>query len=234
MEAVVIIYVYNESDNIRELIPSIMQLPTPLHIIVVDDNSSDSTGRYVEEFSLRFPQVTLLRRRYNRGRGYAAREAFDYIINNTHYKYIIEMDADFSHDPAYLPIFLEHIKNADVVIGSRYIKGGRDCERGIARWTLSQIARFCISKILSMPLIDPASGFKCFRREVIEDICNPPLASKDCFIISEMIYRCYKRKYRIKEVPIVFHKRRYGNSKLKARTCLWYVIRLIGMRLRGL
>lgn len=207
----IVIPTYNEAENIEELISSILKIYPGVQIVIVDDNSPDATAQKVLEISKKNKAVHCLVRKENRGRGLAGIAAFKYALG-LDVEYIMEMDADFSHDPKYIPEFLKTIKNADVVIGSRFVKEGADSQRDMLRKLISIFANFYLRSLLKVNIRDCTSGYRCFRREVLEKIEIDSLSAKGPEIIEEILYRC--RDFKIKEIPIQFNKRKAGQTKL--------------------
>ena len=212
----VVIPTYNERKNIPVLINEILSLKinADIKILVVDDNSPDLTWKIVEEIEKNNSRVKLIKRTGKRGRGLAGIYGFKWACREKT-DYIIEMDADFSHHPQYIPLLLEEVKNADMVIASRFISGGKDKERSIVRKFISRLASFIIRNLWRINICDPQAGYRCYKREVIEDIISAKLISKDQFLLLEMLYRICKNGYKVKEIPIIFYNRKYGHSKLK-------------------
>ncbi|WP_371380525.1 polyprenol monophosphomannose synthase [Sporomusa aerivorans] len=213
----VIIPTYNEKSNIAELVQLVCSYVPDMHVLVVDDSSPDGTGELVEgliagEFESR---LFLLQRSGKLGLGTAYIEGFKWALARD-YEYIFEMDADFSHNPKYLPHFLDAITCCDVVLGSRYVQGG-----GVTNWSrlrrLISLGGSLYSRvILNMPFRDLTGGFKCFRRQVLEKIDLSAVKSNGyCFQI-EMTYRAFLLGFAIREVPIVFEERAEGQSKMSS------------------
>ena len=217
MKTIVVIPTYNEKENIAKLLQSILALKIKdMDILVVDDNSPDGTAKVVEEISAREPSVHLLLRKALKGRGAAGKDGFRYALNRGA-DYIIEMDADFSHDPKYIPDFLEAIKDADVVLGSRFIKGGRDVGRGMIRRLISLLGNIYVRKTLGLKIHDCSSGYRCFRRKALETINLESTVSLGPAVVHELLYKSILYGFRIKEIPIIFVDRRYAHSKLNFR-----------------
>ncbi|MBU1148308.1 MAG: polyprenol monophosphomannose synthase [Candidatus Omnitrophica bacterium] len=214
VKTLIMIPTYNEKENIEGLINEIFKHVNEADILVVDDNSPDGTGLIADKIAKQDNRVSVLHRTSNRGRGYAGIDGFKEAIKRKDVRYIIEMDGDFSHDPKHIPAFLKEIKGSDVVIGSRYIDGGRDCDRGPIRVFLSKSVNLFIRKYLKLNIKDCTSGYRCFRRSVIEDLDLDNIISKEPSIIEEVLYKCSLKKCLIKEIPIVFKKRYNGKSKL--------------------
>lgn len=217
MEALIIVPTYDERENIERLFAELLSLDVDLDILVVDDNSPDGTGRFVEEYSQGQPRVHVIRRASKMGLGSAYIEGFNWALTQTDAKYIFEMDADFSHDPHAVPSFLELIRNADLVIGSRYLDGITVMNWPLRRLVLSVGANVYTRIITGMPVKDATGGFKCFRREVLEALPLDKIKSDGYSFQIEMNFHAWKRKFRIVEMPIVFVDRREGSSKMSRR-----------------
>jgi len=204
---------YNEKENIANLINEILKLNIKnLHIVVVDDNSPDGTWKIVEEISKKKKNVHLLLRKTKRGRGYAGKEGFIYCLKNKA-DIIIEMDADFSHNPKYIPLMLKEIKNYDIVLGSRRVKGAKEIGRNLIRRTITYFANSYIKLMLGIKVKDCNSGYRCFKRNILEKIAYN-LKSKGPAIVQEVLFSAHLKKAKIKEIPITFINRKRGASKL--------------------
>jgi dolichol-phosphate mannosyltransferase len=229
MKAVVVIATYNERDNISKLIDEILKLRQPLDIVVVDDNSPDRTWEKVQERGSRDERVHLVRRFSNKGRGSAGVDGFLHALKLGS-DAVIEMDADFAHDPCYIPLFLDALKTSDVVIGSRFLPGGKDKRKNFYRRVLSRCAAFYIRTLLQLDIRDPASGYRCFKRDALQAILLDGIRATDPFVITETIYRCKLMGFSIKEIPIHFEDRNKGFSKLNLRILLRYLLRVVSLR----
>ncbi|MGK7344812.1 MAG: polyprenol monophosphomannose synthase [Candidatus Nitrospinota bacterium M3_3B_026] len=212
-QTLVIIPTYNEIENIERLIGAIHDRLPEASVLVVDDNSPDGTGGLVERLSEKDERVRLLRRPGKLGLGTAYIAGFKHALEHG-FEYIFEMDADFSHDPAYLPDFLEAAREADLVIGSRYVEGG-----GVENWPffrkiISMGGSLYSRIILSLPYRDLTGGFKCFRRRILESLPLDEVRSEGYSFQIEMTYRASKKGFKIKEIPIVFKDREGGKSKM--------------------
>ncbi|MCM8760348.1 MAG: polyprenol monophosphomannose synthase [Candidatus Omnitrophica bacterium] len=224
----IVIPTYNEKENIPFLIEEILKIPLNIKVLIIDDNSPDKTADIVRDKFINNPRVSVYVRRDKKGRGLAEIFGFREALK-TDAEIIGEMDADFSHHPRFIPRMIEKIYNCDVVIGSRYIKEGRDIERGILRKIISRLSHIYIRTILGIKLSDPTSGFRFFRREVIEKIIDK-LSAEDPFIITEIIFYLKKYRFRISEVPIVFHQRMAGTSKLTPKILFKYLFNILLLR----
>lgn len=219
--AVIVIPTYNERENIEELLQSILdlKLEEELSIIVVDDDSPDGTADAVSSLAQREKNIHLLLRKGKRGRGTAGIAGFMAALCLDP-DIIIEMDADFSHQPEDIPRLLEAASEYDVVIGSRFVPGGKDAERRSLRKIITFLVRHFLRLYLKIPVRDISSGFRCFRREVLERIDLKSLKSRGPSIVQEILFRAHHRGYRIREVPITFQDRKKGKTKLNLRILL--------------
>lgn len=213
MKALVIIPTYNEIQNAPKIVLDVLKQDPCLDVLVVDDNSPDGTAKAIREIQLNEPRLHMLQRTGKLGLGSAYVEGFKFGITN-HYDYIFEMDADFSHDPSMIPAMLEAIRDNDLVIGSRYVNGVNVVNWPIMRLFLSYGASKYVRTITGMPIKDPTGGFKCFRREVLESIDLNDILSDGYSFQIEMNYRTWLKKYRIKEISIIFYERSNGQSKM--------------------
>lgn len=216
MENLVIIPTYNEKENIEAILKAIHDLQQGFHILVIDDGSPDGTADIVRSLQPKYNQTVFLEERRGKlGLGTAYIHGFKWAIAKG-YQYIFEIDADFSHNPKDLPRLYEACKNggADVAVGSRYIKGG-----GVVNWpsnriALSKGASVYTRMILWMPVSDPTAGFVCYKREVLEAIDLDEIHFVGYAFQIEMKFAAWKLGFRIKEVPIVFEDRKFGESKM--------------------
>ena len=234
--ALVIVPTYNERENVARLIEAVLRQDPRLEVLVVDDGSPDGTGRIVDTLATADPRVHALHRPSKMGLGTAYLAGFKWGIERA-YDYLLEMDADFSHDPAHLPQFLAAIRDADLVLGSRY-QGGRVTVVNwpISRLILSYSANIYARAVTGLPLYDATGGFKCFRRLVLESINLDEVKSNGYAFQIEMSFRAWKKGFRIVEMPIVFTDRTEGQSKMSKRIireAVWMVWRLRYWALRG-
>jgi dolichol-phosphate mannosyltransferase len=212
----VIIPTYNERENIGLLIPEIKELLPDVHILVVDDGSPDGTSQLVKEIAAKYEGVAVLDRPKKEGLGRAYVAGFRWALARD-YEFVFEMDADFSHDPKYLPEFLKAMADSDVVIGSRYINGVNVVNWPMSRLLLSYFANLVTRVIAGVPVRDCTAGFKCFRRKVLETINLDKIDSSGYSFQIEVNYMAWKNKFRISEIPIVFTDRKRGASKMSTR-----------------
>lgn len=233
MKILIIIPTYNELENIRKLIPLILNLRSDIDILIVDDNSPDNTGKYIEEKSKLEPRIKLIKRPQKMGLGTAYIEGFKFAIDHN-YHLVMEMDADFSHDPNEINNFIEAIKDADLVLGSRYINGVRVLNWPMRRLLLSYFASFYTRIITGLPVYDTTGGFKCFRIEVLKAINLDKVKSNGYSFQIEMTYKAFKKNFRIKEIPIIFTDRHLGKSKMSKKIVLEAVFMVWKLRLRSI
>lgn len=214
MKIFVMIPTYNEKENIENLIDKILKLNiNNLHIVVADDNSPDGTWKIVEYLSKKNKNIHLLLRKKDKGRGSAGRDGFIYCLKKNA-DIIIEMDADMSHDPKYIPSMIRELKNADLVLGSRRVQGSKEIGRSLFRRFVTWGANLYITLLLGLKVKDCNSGFRCFKREVLESINAEKLESKGPAIVQEVLFKAHLKGFRIKEIPITFVNRTKGKSKL--------------------
>jgi len=205
---------YNERENIKTLIDKILDLKIKnLHIVVADDNSPDGTWKIVQQIAKKNKNVHLLLRKKDKGRGSAGRDGFIYCLKNSA-DIVVEMDADMSHDPKYIPLMIKELKNADIVLGSRRLKGSREVGRGLLRKFVTLGANLYITLMLGIKVKDCNSGYRCFKRKVMEKINLEKLESKGPSIVQEVLFKAHLNKFKIKEIPITFINRTKGKSKL--------------------
>ncbi len=219
MKALVIIPTYNEIDNIARIIAAVLEQAPELEILVMDDNSPDGTAVAVQGIMLEEPRVHLIQRPGKLGLGSAYVTGFKFALENG-YDYILEMDADFSHNPSDLPRLLEAAQTRDIAIGSRYCQGVNIVNWPFKRLLISYFASKYVRVITGMPIKDPTAGFKCFHRRVLEAIDLDRILSDGYAFQIEMHFRAWVKGFRIKEVPIVFTERVNGVSKM-SRHIVW-------------
>lgn len=234
-KSIVIIPTYNEADNIGRIIPEVLASNSNISVLVVDDNSPDGTSGIVKALPAFGSRVKILDRPTKAGLGAAYIAGFKWVLANTDAEAIFEMDADFSHDPAALAGFLKEIQDHDVVLGSRYLHGITVVNWPLSRVILSVGANVYARLITGMPIKDSTGGFKCFRREVLEALPLDHVKSDGYSFQIEMNYLCWKRGFRIKEIPIMFVDRQVGVSKMSRRIiieAMWMVWALRFRRLK--
>jgi dolichol-phosphate mannosyltransferase len=216
----VVLPTYNESENLPLLVEKLFHLPIAgLRVLVIDDNSPDGTGDIAEELAKTFykGKMGVIHRKGKLGLGTAYIAGFSFALSKGT-DYIVQMDSDFSHNPSYLPSFLEALKTADVVVGSRYTKDGSlDPRWGIERRLLSKWASFYSRIILGLEVKDATTGFKMFRSEVLKQLLLKDLRSTGYCFLLEIAYLCQMCGFRIVEIPIHFQERHAGASKMSLR-----------------
>jgi dolichol-phosphate mannosyltransferase len=235
MNEFVTIPTYNESENIAKLIAAIRGIAPNIGIVVADDDSPDQTWKIVEEIARSDPRVFLLRRMEKKGRGWAGADAFRFALERGA-EVVVEMDADFSHDPRYIPAFLQKIDWFDVVLGSRAVSGGQDMRPSALRKWITGISSLYARMVLGVPVRDCNSGFRCFRRRVLEAIDMGTVLSSGPSIVQELLYRAHLLGFSIVEIPIAFPERAAGQSNLNFRKLLqgfFMVLKLRWMHLSG-
>lgn len=220
MEALVVIPTYNEKENIAAIVGEVLNQDPGISVLVVDDNSPDGTGNIVDKMREEEPRINIIHREGKMGLGSAYIAGFKWALKNTDAKYVFEMDADFSHDPKALPEFLETIRDNDLVIGSRYLNGITVINWPLSRLILSTGANIYTGIITGLPLKDSTGGFKCFRREVLASLPLDTIRSDGYSFQIEMNFFCWKKGFRIKEIPIIFTDRRVGISKM-SKKIIW-------------
>jgi dolichol-phosphate mannosyltransferase len=234
--ALVIVPTYNERSNIERLVATVLSQHESLEILVVDDGSPDGTGEIVDRIAAANPRVHAVHRARKLGLGTAYLTGFRWALERE-YDYVFEMDADFSHDPAHLPQFLEAIASSDLVLGSRYRQGRVTVVNWpMTRLLLSYCANMYARVVTGLRLGDATGGFKCFRREVLQAIPLDEVRSNGYAFQIEMSFRAWRKGFRITEIPIVFVDRTDGESKMSnriIREAIWMVWRLRWWALTG-
>ena len=236
MNDLIIIPTYNEKENLGPLLEAVYEIRPDIHVLVVDDNSPDGTGQLVAEW-VETPQyegrLFLLRRAGKLGLGTAYIAGFRWALARS-YRRILEMDADFSHNPRYLPELLAAAEEADLVLGSRYVPGGGVKNWGFWRRFLSRGGSLYARVLLGLPYQDLTGGFKCFRREVLETLDLGAIRSNGYSFQIELTYRAHCKGFKIKEVPIIFEDREVGKSKM-SKNIFWEAVLMVWkLRMEGL
>ncbi len=236
IDSFVIVPTYNEADNIVDLISQLLELPVNLGVIVVDDNSPDGTGQLADEWSAKHPQrIHVVHRPGKMGLGTAYIAGFKKALGIGAAR-IMTMDADFSHNPKYIPDMIALSKDKHVVIGSRYVPGGgaKNCAK--RRVLLSKGANLLARTALGLKANDATAGFRLYRREVLESIPLDEIFSSGYSFLVEMLFLCQRRGWQIGEVPIIFEDRRKGTTKISRQEVYkgqLTILRLFLRRLRG-
>ena len=226
---------YNEADNlesmVRAALPRLAEAAPEHHILVVDDNSPDGTGRIADRLAGELAELEVLHRPGKQGLGRAYLAGFARALEGGA-ELVLEMDCDFSHDPADLPRLIRATADADLVLGSRYVPGGGVRDWGLIRRALSRGGSLYAQVLLALPVRDLTGGFKCFRRNVLEGVDLAGIAADGYGFQIEVTYRAVRAGYRVTELPILFRERRVGQSKMSARIALEAVWKVPALRFR--
>jgi dolichol-phosphate mannosyltransferase len=226
----VVIPTYNEAENVRPIAKAVREAVPEAHVLIVDDDSPDGTGKIADELAAADPQVHVLHRAAKEGLGRAYLDAFRWALPRG-YVHLIEFDADFSHDPRYLPAMLRAMaEGADVAVGSRYVKGGGTRNWTLARKIISSGGSLYARLVLGVRVRDLTAGFICWHRRVLEAIDLDRVGSAGFVFQVEMKYRALRKGFRVVEVPIVFVDRRVGTSKMSRRILVEGLLRVWRIR----
>lgn len=233
--SLVVIPTYNEKPNVAAIAAAVLASSPDSHLLFVDDNSPDGTGALLDKMAAENPHMQVLHRERKEGLGRAYLAAFQWALERD-YEFILEMDADFSHNPADVAHLIEAAAQADLVLGSRYVGGIRVINWPLSRLILSRGAGLYVRLITGMPFTDPTGGFKCFRRHVLAQIDLDRVQSNGYSFQIEMTHQVWMKGFRVVEVPIVFEERRSGQSKMNRAIiveALWRIWRIAyGCRFR--
>jgi len=228
MKPLIVLPTYNEIENLERLVVAVLATGD-FHLLIIDDNSPDGTGQLAEQLRNRYPdRIDVLHRTGKLGLGTAYITGFNYALQRD-YDLVIEMDSDFSHDPGYLPTMLKAAEHADVVVGSRYVRGGGTRNWSLVRQIVSRGGSLYTRLVLGLQLSDLTSGFICYRRDVLSALDLESIRANGYSFQIEMKWRCHQHGYRITEIPIIFPDREAGQSKMSGRIvleALWVVWRL--------
>lgn len=225
----IIVPTYNERENLTPLAQRLTQLPTPVDLLVVDDNSPDGTGRIADELSAKNPAINVLHRTEKNGLGRAYIAGFKWALERG-YENVFEMDGDFSHNPDDIPLFLKAAEHADLVLGSRYLNGIRIINWPLSRLMLSKVAALYVRKVTGMPFTDPTGGYKCFRQRALRALNLDEIRSNGYSFQIEMTHELWRQGMTVVEVPIIFTDRFQGHSKMSGnivREAVFMVLRLL-------
>lgn len=237
IDTFVIVPTYNEADNLDDLLSRLLALPVRLGVIVVDDNSPDGTGQLADQWAVEHPgRVCVIHRPAKLGLGTAYIAGFKFALDNPAAERILTMDADFSHNPDYIPELVAMSRSKHVVIGSRYAPGGGALNCTWKRIWLSRIANLTARTLLGLKARDVTAGFRLYRREVLLSIPLDEIFSSGYSFLVEMIFLCQRRGWQIGEVPIIFEDRRKGATKISRQEIFkaqYTVFRLFFRRLAG-
>lgn len=239
MKFLIVIPTYNEIQNLKGILENVFQVVdakaslydvSEVGVLVVDDNSPDGTGRLADELAKKEPRIHVLHRQQKNGLGKAYVAGFAWALDHG-YDAICEMDADFSHNPSYLPEFWRLLKDHDVVIGSRYVAGGGVRNWGAGRKLISRGGSVYARALLGMPVQDMTGGYNAWRRKTLEDVDISSLRSEGYAFQIELKWRAWKKGFRIVEFPILFEDRTAGKSKMSRRIVVEAMMRVAGMRI---
>ncbi len=225
----VIVPTYNERENLSRLAQRLLALTTRVDLLVVDGNSPDGTGKIADELAGKHPEIHVLHQAEKNGLGRAYIAGFKWALERD-YEFIFEMDCDLSHNPDDVPVFLEAARNADLVIGSRYVDGIRVINWPLKRLMLSRCAGKYVKLVTGMPFTDPTGGYKCFRRRALQAINLDGIRSNGYSFQIEMTHKLWRQGLKIVEVPIIFTERAEGRSKMAGHIvseAFWMVWRLL-------
>jgi dolichol-phosphate mannosyltransferase len=223
---------YNERENIEPFLAAVLeQLGPDDHVLVVDDNSPDGTGRIADRIATEEPRVEVLHRPGKAGLRRAYTAGFKHALA-AGAEFVMEMDSDFSHDPADIPRLIEAAQTADLVLGSRYVPGGGVTDWGLTRQFVSRGGSWYARVVLRVPVRDLTGGFKCFRREVLERLDIENVHADGYAFQIELTYRAIRAGFKVVEVPIVFRDRRAGQSKMNPRIAIEAVWKVPALRQR--
>ncbi len=235
-DTLIIIPTYNEADNIVKLIPHLLGLDEPVDVLVVDDGSPDGTAGAVKQLQKKYgDRVSMIERSGKLGLGTAYVTGFNYALERS-YKYVCEMDADFSHDPDDVPRLIREVKqgNCDVAIGSRYIEGISIINWPLSRLILSYSANMYARLITGLPVRDTTAGFKCIARKVLEKIDLNKIRSNGYSFQIEVHFRAYKAGFTLKEISIIFRERTEGVSKMSKKIVMEAVWMVWVLKIRSI
>jgi dolichol-phosphate mannosyltransferase len=209
----VVVPTYNERGNLPPLAQRILALPVAVDILVVDDNSPDGTGQVADDLAQKHPSIHVLHRSEKNGLGRAYLAGFKWALEHG-YEFVFELDGDFSHNPDDIPMFLDAARDADLVLGSRYVNGIRIINWPLSRLMLSKGASKYVRIVTGMPFTDPTGGYKCFRRRALQAAALDTIQSNGYSFQVEMTHRLWRQGMKVVEVPIIFTERFQGHSKM--------------------
>lgn len=223
---------YNERENIERLLPEIFAAAPQAHVLIIDDSSPDGTGQYVQAVSEQDPRVHVLHRPVKEGLGAATAAGMQWGIDRG-YELLLNMDADFSHPPRYIPDLVAAMDRADVAIASRYVPGGKIVNWGLKRHFMSRTINFYARMILGLSTRDNSGSFRCYRASKLAEVQPSRLRAKGYAIQEELLYRCRKVGCRFVEVPFTFEERRFGTTKISLKEAIDAPLALLKIRLQG-
>ncbi len=230
---VVVLPTYNERDNITKIVPAILDAVPDAHVWVVDDNSPDGTGELAEQLAASSDRVRVFHREHKAGLGTAYADSFARALDEG-YEYVVEMDADFSHDPGTLPVLLRRARAADLVLGSRYVPGGSTPDWTLPRRLISHIGNVVARLVLGLPVHDATTGFRVFSRLALSTIHLEASRLQGYGFQIETVYQCHRAGLIIVECPITFIDRRQGQSKMSRAIVVEALLYVFVRRFRDL
>ncbi len=231
-KSLIIIPTFNELENVKKLIPDVLNRYNNMDILIVDDNSPDGTADFVIEFGKADDRVKILKRQRKMGLGTAYVAGFKYALQHN-YDFVFQMDADYSHDPKEIQNFLNAIETYDLVLGSRYLTGVNVINWPMRRLLLSYFANLYTRIITGLPVKDTTAGYKCFRRKVLEEINLDKIKSNGYAFQIEMIFKAWKKGSKIGEIPIIFIDRTSGTSKMSRKIVREAIFMVWKLRIRS-
>jgi dolichol-phosphate mannosyltransferase len=232
-KALIVIPTYNERENLERIAARILGVDPALDILVADDNSPDGTGAIADALHEKDPRIHVLHRKAKEGLGRAYLAGFRWALDRD-YEYIFEMDADFSHNPDYIPEFLKNAAENDLVIGSRYCRGVNVINWPMSRLLISYCGNIYARAVTGLPIRDCTAGYKCFRRRVLESLNFDRISSSGYSFQIEINYLCWKKGFKLKEIPIIFVEREQGVSKMSTGIVREAVLLLWKLRVKSL
>jgi dolichol-phosphate mannosyltransferase len=235
MKSIVVVPTYNERENLANFVNTVRAQPGDIDILVVDDNSPDGTGDLADELAARFRgSVFVLHRDRKEGLGPAYLAGFQHVLANMDHDLIIQMDADLSHDPTYLPAFIRAAETHDLILGSRYVKGISVVNWDFKRLLLSKTASLYVRLVTGLPFTDLTGGFKCWRRQTLEGIDLHNVSARGYIFQTEMTYRAHHMGFCVGELPIIFYERNLGRSKISGTIIVEALLRVALLRFKRL
>ncbi len=231
--ALVLLPTYNEKDNVERITAQIVAVDPRLEVLIVDDNSPDGTGEIADRLAAANSRIKVMHRPGKQGLGRAYIAGFKYGIEHE-YDFILEMDADFSHQPKYLADHLKNIQTCDLSLGSRYIPGGGVENWPKTRWAISYFANLYSRLVTGLPVRDATGGFKCFRRKVLESLDLDAIRSNGYSFQIEVSYRAWTKGFQIREFPIIFVEREAGHSKFSKKIIYEAVFMVLYLGLKSI
>ncbi len=220
----IVVPTYNERENVAALIPELFKVASTADVMLIDDNSADKTADFAEQSFGANPRFSVLRRNERRGYGRSLLEGYRAAVDRN-YARLVQLDADFSHDPKVVPRLIDAGGAADVVIGSRYCAGGSVANWPLRRRLLSRFANQYVRTITGLTVRDSTSGFRCYTRRALQVLLEIPIAAEGYAFLVETTFRAQRAGLRIAEVPITFNDRREGQSKMSRKIIFESVLR---------